>query len=158
MLLKQVFPADCIKVGLESEYKDELFEELVDVYVRAHADFADRDEIIRAINERESLMSTGIKKGIAIPHGKTPAVNGIRGVMGISKTGIDYEALDGEPVYLVFLILSSPSESEQHLRVLRNLAMLLDNPSFQADLMSAATADEANRVIQKYEETVIIAN
>lgn len=158
MLLKQVFPVDCIKIGLESEYKEELFEELVDIYIRANANFADRTEILRAIAEREALMSTGIKKGIAIPHGKTGSVSGIKGVIGISSSGIDYESLDGEPVYLVFLLLSSPSESEQHLRVLRNLAILLDNPSFKADLLAAASPDEANRILQKYEDNVIIAD
>ncbi len=152
MLLTQVFTPECIKIDLESESKDELFEEMVDVYVTAKACHADRDSILKALKDREALMSTGIKKGIAIPHGKTPAVSGIRGVLGVSKQGIDYDSLDGEPVYLVFLFLINPAEAEQHLRILQRLAFLLDNPSLQSELMEAQSPQAAFGIIKKYEE------
>jgi mannitol/fructose-specific phosphotransferase system IIA component (Ntr-type) len=152
MLLRDVFPADRIKIGLESESKDELFEELVDAYVTAKRDFADRGAILAAIQEREALMSTGIKKGIAVPHGKTTAVSDVQGVLGISRKGIDYDSLDGQPVYLVFLLLSPLDISDNHLRVLKKLAILLENPSFEADLMEAKTAEGAFQVLKRYEE------
>jgi PTS system fructose-specific IIC component/PTS system nitrogen regulatory IIA component len=154
MLLKQVFSPECIKINLESQSKDELFEELVDGFVTAKSCYADRASILKAIKEREALMSTGIKKGIAIPHGKTSAVSGVKGFLGISRDGIDYESLDNEPVYLVFLLLSSPSDAEQHLRALKGLACLLENPAFQASLMEATSAQNAYDIIQKYENTM----
>jgi mannitol/fructose-specific phosphotransferase system IIA component (Ntr-type) len=152
MFLKEIFPVECIRIGLESEDKDELFEELVEAFVSGRAMYADRAAILSAIREREALMSTGIKKGIAIPHGKSPCVNGVAGVLGISRKGIDYDALDGEPVYLVFLLLSSPDGSEQHLRILKKLAVLLENPSFQSDIAASRNPQEAQRVLEKYEE------
>jgi mannitol/fructose-specific phosphotransferase system IIA component (Ntr-type) len=149
MLLRDVFSAERIKVDLESESKDELFEEMVNVYVTANRDFADRGALLKALLDREALMSTGIKKGIAVPHGKTTAV---QDVLGISPKGIDYEALDGQPVYLVFMLLSSPDASELHLRTLRKLAILLENPSFASELMQAKSAEGASQVLRRYED------
>lgn len=152
MLIRDVFPADRIRIGLESESKDELFEELVDVYVAAKRDFSDRAAILASIQEREALMSTGIKKGIAVPHGKTTAVSGVQGVLGVSRKGIDYDSLDGQPVYLVFLLLSSPDISDNHLRVLKKLAVLLENPAFEAELAQATNPEGAFQVLKRYEE------
>lgn len=152
MLLSEVFRPDRIMIDLESESKDELFGEMVESYVNAERAYADREAILKALLEREGLMSTGIKKGIAVPHGKTAAVSGVKGVLGISHEGVDYEALDGQPVYLVFLLLSSPGDSELHLRVLRKLAVMLENPSFETDLMEAKSAQDAFETIRRYED------
>jgi len=154
MLLYEMFPPECIKVGMEAEDKEEAFEELVAVFCEATAS-SDRDKILNAIRDRESKMSTGIKKGIAIPHGKTDAVDRVYGVLGISRNGIDYEALDGEPVYLLFMMLAPHSESEKHLRVLKRLAELLDNPQFYTDLLAQSDAVSAHGIIKKYEDILI---
>jgi len=151
MLLQDIFSKDRIVVDLESEDKDEVFEELTDSLVRSYK-FSNRDEILAAIHDRESKMSTGIKTGIAIPHGKTDAVSGVCGAFGISRKGIDYDALDGKPVYLLFLLVSSTSSYEIHLKILRRLAILLENPRFYQDIMSVKTPEEAHRILQKYEE------
>lgn len=151
MLLQDLFAPGRIKVPLESQDKDEVFEELVDVFVTSCGLNA-RDEILRALYERENKMSTGIKSGIAFPHGKTAAVRGLCGVIGISKTGIEYDALDGRPVSLVFMIISSPESSELHLKTLRKLAFLLDNPDFYLDMVKSGTREEAFSVLKRYEE------
>jgi len=154
MLLHETFPPELIKVGLEAEDKDEAFEELVDHFCQVTNSSA-RAEILAAIRDRESKMSTGIKKGIAIPHGKTNAVDRVYGVLGISKKGIDYDALDGEPVYLLFLMLAPQKDSEKHLRLLKRLAELLDNPQFNTDLVAQNTSQSAHGVIKKYEDVLI---
>jgi PTS system nitrogen regulatory IIA component len=154
MLLNETFPPELIKVGLEAEDKDEAFEELVDFFCQATHSSA-RDEILAAIRDRESKMSTGIKKGIAIPHGKTNAVDRVYGILGISKKGIDYDALDGEPVYLLFLMLAPQKDSEKHLRLLKRLAELLDNPQFYTDLVAQNSPQSAHAVIKKYEDVLI---
>ncbi len=156
MSLRQVFPVERIKIDLESEDKEELFEELVDAYASAGAKLADRPSILKALKDREALMSTGIMNGIAIPHAKTPSVDGVRGVIGVSRKGVDYDALDGEPVYLVFLLLSSPETSELHLQTLKKLATLLKNDDFKRDLSAAAGPKEAHSILEKYEELMSI--
>jgi PTS system fructose-specific IIC component/PTS system nitrogen regulatory IIA component len=154
MFLHDVFPPEFIKVDLEAEEKDEAFEELVDHFCQADKSNA-REEILTAIREREAKMSTGIHKGIAIPHGKTNAVDDVRGVVGISRKGLDYDALDGEPVYLLFLIVAPQKDSEKHLRILKRLAELLENPQFYIDLQSQKDPQGAYKVISKYEDVLM---
>ena len=108
MLLQQVFTPGRIKVGLESEDKDELFEELVDVLAQGDGRNFPRTAVLRAVREREEKMSTGIKKGIALPHGKVEGIDGLTGVLGISSRGIEYASLDGELVYIIFMLLTPP--------------------------------------------------
>jgi PTS system fructose-specific IIC component/PTS system nitrogen regulatory IIA component len=151
MFLYEVFPPELIKIGLEAEDKDEVFEELVDYFCQVKKSNG-REEILEALREREAKMSTGIHKGIAIPHGKSNAVETLRGVLGISKKGIDYDALDGQPVYLLFMLVAPQKDSEKHLRLLKRLAGLLDNPQFYTDLVAQNDVQGANGVIKKYED------
>jgi len=155
MLLQNVFAPDCVKIGLESEDKDEVFEELVEVLARQGGEGFPRAAVLQAVKDREEKMSTGIKRGIALPHGKAAGLEGIRGVLGISKRGIDYAALDGEPVFLVFLLVSSQADSELHLAALKRLAILLDDPEFYADLLKADSPVRANAIIRNYETRLV---
>jgi PTS system fructose-specific IIC component/PTS system nitrogen regulatory IIA component len=152
MLLQQVFVPGSIKIRLQSADKDELIEELVDVLARNGGRGFPRDAVLAAIREREEKMSTGIKKGIALPHGKVPGLDGISGVLGVSKRGIDYDSLDGQPVYLVFMLVSSPKESELHLGALKRLAQLLDDPGFYTELVGAETPERAFNILKSFED------
>jgi PTS system fructose-specific IIC component/PTS system nitrogen regulatory IIA component len=154
MFLHEVFPVRCIKVGLEAEDKEEAFEEMVDHFCQATGNDA-REEILGALREREAKMSTGIHKGIAVPHGKTNVVEEVLGLLGVSRKGIDYDALDGEPVYLLFMILAPQKDSEKHLRLLKRLAELLENPQFYMELLSQKDPQGAYNVICKYEDIFI---
>jgi PTS system fructose-specific IIC component/PTS system nitrogen regulatory IIA component len=154
MFLYEIFPPELIKIGLESDDKDEAFEELVDQFCQAERSDG-REEILEALREREAKMSTGIHKGIAIPHGKTNAIESVKGVLGISKKGIDYDALDGQPVYLLFMLLAPQKDSEKHLRMLKRLAGLLDNPQFYTELVAQNDPRSAHGVIKKYEDIFI---
>ena len=151
MFLHEVFPPELIKIALESDEKDEVFEELVDLYCQVRKNNA-REDILKSIREREVKMSTGIQKGIALPHGKTGAVENIQGILGISKKGIDYDALDGQPVYIVFMLLTPKADSEKHLRLLKRLAELLDNPHFFTELLAQNDPRGASTVLKKYED------
>ena len=151
MLLSDVFSVSGIKTELEAEDKEELFEELVDVLVRSSG-MGDREGILAALREREAKMSTGIKTGIAIPHAKLEGARGICGALGISRGGIDYEALDGKPVHLVFLLVCSPGDTELHLRTLNKIANLLKCSGFYEDMQSADSAQKAHQMLKRYEE------
>ena len=151
MILGQVFNPKTICVNLESEEKEEVFEELVEKLIELKPNL-NRQNILSAIYERENLMSTGIKEGIAVPHGKTDEIDEVIGVLGISRKGIDYDALDNKPVYLVFLLLSSKSNAEFHLRVLRHLSTIIETSGFTSELMEQKTAEDAYQVICKYDK------
>jgi PTS system fructose-specific IIC component/PTS system nitrogen regulatory IIA component len=154
MFLSDIFPPEFIKIGLEAEDKDEAFEELADAFCQA-AKLDIREDILDAVRDRERKMSTGIQKGIAIPHGKTSAVDRVYGMLGISRNGIDYDALDGEPVYLLFMIIAPQTDTEKHLLVLKRLAELLQNPQFFTDLAAQTDASHVNGIIKKYENILI---
>ncbi|GAB4366768.1 MAG: hypothetical protein Kow009_03570 [Spirochaetales bacterium] len=152
MLLQEMFTPSRIKIPLESEDKEEVFEELVDLLVRSYRLDGKRDAILEAIREREQKMSTGIKTGIAVPHGKTDAIEGTCGVMGISRMGIDYGALDGEPVYLIFLLVSSTNETGQHLKILKKVATLLEYTDFYTKVLEADSPEKAHAVLKQFED------
>ena len=151
MILQDVLLPEFIKIDIEAEDKDEAFEELVAHYCQADNSNA-HDEILNAIIQREAKMSTGIHKGIAVPHGKTNAVSTLRGILGISRKGVAYDALDGEPVYLLFMIISPLEDSEKYLRLLKHLAELIEIPQFQAELQAQKDPQSAYKIIRKFEE------
>lgn len=155
MLLQQFFVPARIRIGLESEDKGELFEELVDLLARTGGRDFPRAEVLRGVLAREAKMSTGIKKGIAVPHGKAAGLRGIHGAIGISRKGIDYEALDGQPVFLVFLLVTNPTDPELHLSVLGRLARLLDDPGFLAAMLDAGTPAQAWATLQRFEDLLV---
>ena len=151
MLLVKVFNPKAVNIDLKSEDKDEVFEELIEELVSVNPSL-DRSVALAAVKEREAKMSTGIMSGIAVPHAKTSAVTDVQGAIGISRSGIDYDALDGKPVHLIVLILSGADSTELHLRVLKRLARLLENSEFYAELMEQKTAEAAYNVFCKYEK------
>lgn len=149
MILQKAFRPSTIKIGLESEDKDELFEELVDILARAYpaGKAFPRKAVLEGIQQRERKMSTGIAKGVAVPHATVQGLEGLHGVLGISKKGIDYEALDGQPVYLVFLIVSPPGDAEFHLQALRQIALLLQDHDLVTSLVNSQSPEKAYEIL-----------
>ena len=151
LLLQDLFVPSRIKCRLEAEDKSEVFEELVDLLVTQYG-LDCREEILEAIRRREEKMSTGIKRGIAIPHAKTNFTKGVIGVLGISAPGIDYESLDGDPVHMLFLLVSSEEDAGTHLSVLKKIALLVESSDFIRDACAAADPEAAHKVLRAYEE------
>lgn len=140
MKISDFLSKDAIKIGLESTEKEDVLKELVDVLAQVE-DLGDKKQIIKALVERESLGSTGIGQGIAIPHGKTDKVKNLVSVLGISRTGVNFEALDGEPVYIFFLLVAPKETFGPHLKALAQISRLLRD-SFFCDLIRKCTKPE----------------
>jgi PTS system fructose-specific IIC component/PTS system nitrogen regulatory IIA component len=151
LTLRELFPRDRIRTDLASVDKETLFQELVDVIASTSPVELDRSELLACIMEREALMSTGIRAGVAVPHGKSGSVDKLFGAIGISKAGIDYDAGDGKPVYLAFMIVSPRRNPEVHLQTLKLLAEALELAGFAEALIQAADSDAAFHVIEKFE-------
>src|SRR3990167_7472175 len=103
MKISEILDKKAIKIGLSSMTKEEALKELVEI-LSGVEDVGETKAILKALIERENLGSTGIGQGIAIPHGKTDKVNRLVAVLGISKNGVNFDALDGEAVYIFFLL------------------------------------------------------
>lgn len=145
-MLSDIFPVENIIVNLESEDRDEVFEELVEVLVSAQSGI-DREEALNALQSRESKMSTGIMPGIAVPHAISSTVKGVVGAIGISKAGIDYGSLDNKAVHVVFMLLFAPDETERHLQVMKQFAGLLQYPEFCNELVKKNSPQEIHDAI-----------
>lgn len=140
-----------VKLDLESIEKEDVLKELVDVLADVH-DIGDKKTVVKALVERESLGSTGIGQGIAIPHGKTDKVKELVAVLGISQKGVNFEALDGEPVYIFFLLVAPKDTAGPHLKALAQISRLLRDTYFCDLLKRCKTADEAYELIQREED------
>ena len=151
MLISEIFKPDNIKMSLESEDKEELFEEIVS-FLCEREDMENREEVLESLWDRERKMTTGIAPNIAIPHTKLGSVDRIHGILAISREGIDYDSLDGNPVHLVLLLLGKSDAPEEHLQVLKKLAMLLGNPEFYQRIMGSKTPEEITETIVEFEE------
>jgi mannitol/fructose-specific phosphotransferase system IIA component (Ntr-type) len=100
------------------------------------------ESITRAIMKREELGSTGIGRGVAVPHTKHPSVSQLLGTVAVSQPGVDFDSLDGEKVQLFFLLISPPDRPGEHLRALENISRQLRNDSFCKFLKQAKSADD----------------
>lgn len=107
------------------------------------------ESIIAAIMKREELGSTGIGRGVAVPHTKHPSVGQLVGAVGVSRDGIDFNSLDGEKVNLVFLLVSPPDRPGDHLRALENISRQLRDDTFCRFLKQSKTAED---IVQLLEE------
>ena len=153
MELKQIFSPSSIILNLESTDKDELFEEMVEA-VHTFKPEINREEALTSIRERESKMSTGIMHDVAVPHGSCSSVGGVVGAIGISRKGIDYDALDKAPVHFVFMLLSNVEETEKHLSALKLLASVLQSPEFIKEIFVKETPQDVYNVLCEYESKI----
>lgn len=140
-----------IKLNMEAVEKEDSLKELVDVLAETQ-DIGDKKSILKSLVERESLGSTGIGQGIAIPHGKTDRVSELVAVLGISQKGVNFEALDGEPVYIFFLLVAPKDTAGPHLKALAQISRLLRDTYFCELLRRCKTPDEVYDLIQREEE------
>lgn len=139
-----------IKLDLEATEKEGVLEEMVDILAGVK-DIGDKKSILRALVERENLGSTGIGQGIAIPHGKTDKVDGLVAVLGVSRKGVNFEALDGEPVYILFLLVAPKDTAGPHLKALAQISRLLRDSYFCELLRRCKTPKEVFDLISKEE-------
>ncbi len=121
MALLDMLDKDLIKVPLKANDKEGVLKELVDL-LRESGKISHSDTLLQGLLERESLGSTGLDKGIAVPHAKTDQVDNICIVLGISEKGVDFEALDGQNSHLFFMIISRPEQTSQHIQALSEIA------------------------------------
>jgi len=107
------------------------------------------ESIVKAIMKREDLGSTGIGRGVAVPHTKHPSVSRLVGTVAISQAGIDFESLDGEPVQLLFLLVSPPDRPGDHLRALENISRQLRDDGFCKTLKEAGGPQDVWRLLEE---------
>lgn len=150
MQISNFLSREAIKPRLESKTKTEVIKELVSLLEKT-GKLVNPEEFLRVIKEREELGSTGIGYNIAIPHARSKAVKSLTGVFGISKEGINFDALDKEPVHLFFLLGAHQDASGEYLRALAVISRFLRRRKVRQDLMKVETVDDIMNIIKREE-------
>jgi fructose-specific phosphotransferase system IIA component len=134
----------CIIPSLKAGSKREVVEKLVGM-IHEHGLITGRDDAVDAVMEREASMSTGMQHGVAMPHARTDAVDKITLAVGLSRTGIDFESLDGEPSKIFVLILSPQSTESPYIQFLANISALLNSEEMRAKLLECRGQEDIYR-------------
>jgi len=139
-----------IRSVLKARSKEGAIEELVGALVEAGAIRSDeRNSIVKAIMKREELGSTGIGRGVAVPHTKHPSVERLVGTVGVSPDGVEFSSLDGEKVQLFFLLVSPPDRPGDHLRALENISRQLRDDTFCRFLKQSKNAEDIQQLLEE---------
>ena len=164
MKKNNLFSENCINLNLKGSTKSEIIDELVEM-LNVAGKLNDKEEYKKQILKRESQSSTGLEEGIAIPHAKTAAVKIPSIAFGISKNGVDYESLDGEPSKLFFMIAAPANASDTHIEILSKLTTMLLDDEVREKLLEVKTPQEVidilsleNEVGEEEKEEVKIKN
>lgn len=132
---------------LKADNKFDAIEELASVFKKASV-CTDVNMLISALKEREEIMSTGIGFGIAIPHAKISAVKEMAFAIGISKKGINFDSMDGEPVYLIILVAAGEKQHKEYLRLLSNIMSIIKKDTVKTSIIKSKTPESILELLQ----------
>lgn len=150
MRISEILKISTVKVGLESREKTALFEEMLQLFVNARL-VRDSGLALQALLQREAKVSTGISRGLALPHGRIKGIRGVVLALGISRVGIDYGALDGHPVHVVLMALTEAGNPGPHIEALAEVSRLVSVTGFTQRLREARGAHEILATIRHEE-------
>jgi mannitol/fructose-specific phosphotransferase system IIA component (Ntr-type) len=153
MKLSDFVVREAILVDLQATAKEEAIREIVRSLCQAgRLAETDLDSVSRAILGREELGSTGIGMGVAVPHTRHPTVSRLVGTVALSRRGVDFAALDGEPVDIFFLLISPPNQPGDHLRALENISRHLKDERFVSFLRRAKTREAVVELLDEADQ------
>lgn len=139
-----------IRIGLNAADKETLINHLVDL-LADHPSITDLDAVREAVFEREKKMSTGVGKGLGLPHAKTAATTDTVAAFATTATPVDFDAIDSTPVRMVFLLVGPQSDKSQHIKVLGRISRLANRRDFRDDLLDARSPDDVMALFEQGE-------
>jgi fructose-specific phosphotransferase system IIA component len=142
-----------VSTDIKSVQKEEIIRELVGLLVKAGS-IRDKDvaKLVQILMKRESLGSTGIGQGVAIPHGKSDCVTKLVAAFGVARAGVNFDSLDGEPVHLFFLLVAPEDSAGPHLKALARISRLLKDKHFRDSLRAAKDEKLLVKIIREEDE------
>ncbi|MEW5814943.1 MAG: PTS sugar transporter subunit IIA [Spirochaetota bacterium] len=141
MALADLISSEVVKVPLQSKNKTDVIKELIEV-LKDSGRIKEIEAAYNAVIARENLSSTGLEEGIAVPHAKTTAVQTLAMALGIAPGGVDFNALDGKPSYIFFLMLAPPDQPGPHIEALSEIARITKSKAFCNLLINAKSSAE----------------
>lgn len=153
MKVMEFLSKKAILTDIKSTKKEDVLKELVDVLINAgDIEKRHRNKLIEALMARESLGSTAIGQGIAIPHAKLDCVKNLIAAFGLSKKGVDFDSLDGEPAYIFFLLVAPQDSAGPHLKALARISRLLKDKFFRDSLRACSDDKSIIKVIAQEDD------
>ena len=149
---------EAVRADLTADDKESVIREMAQALLAAGKIAPSEFEgIIKAILKREELGSTGIGRGVAVPHTKHASVDRLIGTVGVSAEGVDFDSLDGEKVHLFFLLISPPDRPGDHLRALENVSRQLRDETFCKFLKQAKNSDEILQLLDEADNNQFVS-
>jgi PTS system nitrogen regulatory IIA component len=152
MQIIDMFKKEYIIEELKAKSKRAVLAELSEIFTHYHSGIQS-EAMVEVLLDREKLGSTGIGDGIAIPHGKLKGLDHLVIAFGRSREGIDFDAIDGKPVHIFFLLMAPESSTGQHLKALAKISRMLKDQEFRSSLMSAKNTEELYQRIADKDES-----
>ncbi len=141
MRLSDRFNEKCVIVDSLNRSKSEVLDEMVDLLCKTHG-IENREGVLKAVLGREEKMSTGIGCGLAVPHGKVDFIDQMCVVACSSKKGLDFDAIDKQPVFLLFLIVSPANTTGPHIRALSSISRIMSDADIRKSLIQSESPSE----------------
>ena len=148
MNLKTVLSADTVSLDLKGTTKDEIINELLDILVAAKK-ITNREAAFSAVMDREQKMSTGMKHGIAIPHGKSSTIEDLVACIGVSEKPVDFDSLDNEPCRIFIMTLSPVEKTGPHLQFLAEISLLFKSAEKRTDILNAESPEAIIKILSE---------
>ncbi len=155
MRLKDLLSGDVIRIPLENTEKNAIIEEMIDILNKA-GKLKDKKAVLKAVLEREQVMSTGMGDGIAIPHAKTDGVEKLIAAFGLTKEPVDFKSIDNKPVRIIFLLVGPTDLTSPHLKVLSRISRLTHRKEFREKLAAAKNSKQVIDAITQEEQKYFV--
>ncbi len=151
MKVFELLEEEFVLTDFKSYKKEDIINELIDLYA-GNEMVVNLEDVRKAVLDREKVMSTGIGNSFAIPHGKTNSIKDIIAAFGKTIHPVDYEALDGEPVHLVFLLVGKDTLVSKHIKSLSRISRLMNKDDFRQKLVEAKSKSEILKIFEEEEK------
>ncbi|HOS97383.1 MAG TPA: PTS sugar transporter subunit IIA [Deltaproteobacteria bacterium] len=152
MKIADILRPECVLADIKATTKRDILEELARPVAREY--HLDLEEVVAVLQNREKLGSTGIGEGVAIPHGKINDLKDVAAAIGRSARGLDFEAIDGKPCHIFFMLVAPSNSASLHVKALARASMLLKNPALRQKLMGTRSSGELYQIIIDYDSTL----
>jgi PTS system fructose-specific IIA component len=152
--IHQILAPERVRVGLPGTDKEVVVNALLDL-LEGHEAVGDLDRVREAVWSREGELSTGVGKGLGLPHAKTSAATGTVAAFAITEAPVDFSAIDGEPVHLVFLLVGTEAAKSEHIRILSRISRLVSRQGLRESLMEAETPEDVLDAFAEAERNLV---
>jgi fructose PTS system EIIBC or EIIC component len=151
MKISDILSTDVIAVNMDVADKEDSIKKVINLSAKSNK-ILDLDKVTRTIYEREKLVSTGVGKGFAIPHGKSDSISDVVAAFAITKEPIDFDSIDGEPVRFIFLLVGKENLLNTHIKLLSRISRLMNKDEFREALLEAKTSEEVLKIFKDEEK------